>query len=105
MIIDLSNYLKDKRLILSGEESGSSIRQMLDLDSIDKTNKSVIIKIPDNIFCMTTSFFIGLFGPSVIKLGKYRFNYKYKFVCNEMIYNTIKDGINRLLNKNILGGI
>lgn len=99
MIIDLSNYLKNNIQMLVGRELGSSIREILDLDSIDKNNEIVIIKIPDNIFCMTSSFFIGLFGPSIIKLDKYRFMYKYKFECNKMIYETIEDGINRSLNK------
>lgn len=99
MNINLYDYLDINKHVLVGKVFGSNIRKILDLNTIDKNNEIVIVQIPESILFMTTSFFIGLFGPSVVKLNKYGFKNKYNFVCNKMIYEVIEDGISRSLNK------
>lgn len=83
--------------VLSGRKEGKEFRDKIDLDNIDKNSDVVNVIFPDDIISLNSSFFLGLFGPSVRYLGKEKFEQKYTFTCPDFIINSINDGIERAL--------
>lgn len=99
LTIDLSKYSNETK-VFSGKDFGMKVRKELDLDGLDSTDTKVIINIPNDIISLNSSFFLGLFGPSVRKLNKYGFKYKYIFNYNDdlILEVSIENGIERALN-------
>lgn len=64
--VDLSKF---NGPVYAGRARGESARQALKLDAADEGNQVVEVTIPDTTYTVTSSFFLGLFGPSVIKAG------------------------------------
>jgi hypothetical protein len=97
MTIDLSKFKNAKSRVLSGREEGKKVRSKLKLDQLDKSAEKVTILIPSEIISLNSSFFLGLFGPSVRNLGEIGFEQKYIFSCSDVIMRSVKDGITRAL--------
>lgn len=77
IVIDFSKY---NGPVYTGRERGARLRQELALDSVDESGVSVEVSIPDNTYTVTSSFFLGLFGPSVVRAGsKDKFYRQYHF--------------------------
>ena len=55
--------------VYCGRERSQEYRLALDLDALDKTHDKAIVHIPDNTYTVSSSFFLGLFGKSVITAG------------------------------------
>jgi len=51
----------------------------LGLDSVDTTATLIDVFIPEDTLAVTSSFFLGLFGPSVRRLGEEGFRNVFKF--------------------------
>lgn len=83
--------------ILSGRDCGEDFRRKFGLDAEDLKPSIVSVRIPDEIVSMNTSFFLGLFGPSVRLLTPEGFLKKYKFVCDEVHMSTIHEGMARAI--------
>jgi len=64
--IDLAKY---NGPVYTGRERGQQLRESLALDQSDSEGAEVNVVIPDTTYTVTSSFFLGLFGPSVIKCG------------------------------------
>ena len=103
--IDLKNYIDSKK-VLAGRTNGENIRQKINLEKIEKENEKIEIIIPNGVFSFNSSYFLGMFGESVKKLGKEKFEEKYQFnTNNESIKMNIKDGIDEALNNvDVFGG-
>lgn len=97
MEINLNKYKNANSKVLSGRKEGKNVRDRLSLDTIDNTLEVVKVIFPEDIISLNSSFFLGLFGPSVRQLGKEKFEEKYKFECPQFIVNSINDGIERAL--------
>lgn len=97
MEIDLNNFKNPNSRVLSGRKEGLKVREKLNLDSIDKNEQKVTVIIPDDIISLNSSFFLGLFGPSVRLLNEFSFKNKYEFLCPDFIQSSIEDGIERAL--------
>ena len=90
--------------VLSGREYGKDLRATHNLDKVDQTNEIVNIVIPDRIYSVNASFFLGLFGPSVRALTEDGFRKRYLFQCDDIIRDNIEDGIQRAVKEsNVLG--
>lgn len=90
----------DTILIVSGRQLGIDQRNKLKLDQIDKDQKKYNIIIPKNIISLNPSFFLGLFGESIRKLGNQEnFLSKYNFSAGESIMMSVYDGIRDALNQ------
>ncbi len=77
LVIDFSKY---NGPVYTGRERGARLRAELALDSVDESGKAVQVSIPENTYTVTSSFFLGLFGPSVVKAGsKDKFYNQYHF--------------------------
>ncbi len=86
--------------LLSGRDSGLATRKRFQVSRMDRSPGVVTIIIPDEVFSMNTSFFLGLFGDSVRALGEEAFRAKYHFVCDEEIHRpTIERGIEKALKE------
>jgi hypothetical protein len=98
--INLTNYIPSTSIILTGRDSGEELRSKLELDKIEDEIAVINITIPDRIVSFNSSYFLGLFTPSVKKYKtKEEFLKKYNFKCDKWILKDIDDGINEALRK------
>ncbi len=103
MKIDLGKCLVKGNKVFSGREFGEKVRRDLNLERLDNTNEKIEIIIPEDTFSLNASFFLGAFGPSVRNLGANKFKEKYIFKCEDIIKESIDDGIERALkSSNVL---
>ena len=68
--IDITEHIKNRKSIkaLSGRDLGKNQRQNLRIDDVlnsAKENEKIVIRIPDNIYSASSSFFLGMFGDIV----------------------------------------
>ena len=97
--IDLQQYRVQNSKILFGRDFGAQVRNKLKLDEIDKTEEQVTIIIPNDIWSLNSSYFIGMFEKSILLLGEEKFRKKYLFQCsNNYILENINQGIDDILN-------
>jgi hypothetical protein len=76
--------------VLSGRESGEIDRKSFGLDFLDEqfiggSDMAVHVIIPQEVYSVNSSYFLGLFGPSVRALGEKEFNRRYLFECTDVI--------------------
>lgn len=97
--IDLSRYGGP---VLMGREKGARIRGQLALDRADVEAVHVVVMVPDRTLSINSSFFLGLFGPSIRKAGsKDAFLRKFEFRAPPHIKNNVVDkNIERALFEN-----
>jgi hypothetical protein len=55
--------------IYTGRQRGEGIRAALGLDDVDSSDVAVDVIIPADAYAISSSFFLGLFGPSVKRAG------------------------------------
>lgn len=66
--------------VYTGRARGQLLREELKLDELDAKQVDVDVAIPDSTYTISSSFFLGLFGPSVIRAGsKDAFYKRYRF--------------------------
>lgn len=75
--------------ILSGKVPGQEQRELLGLDKIDVSEDTVVVRIPVKV--VTSSFCLGMFGHSVLKLGLDGFLRKYHFEASPTVIETIRE--------------
>jgi len=97
MTLDLNEVRqpRDSRF-LSGRPSGELARRHFNLDRLD-TDKVEIndVQIPEDVYAMNLSFFLGMFGPSIRKWGKDGFREHYTFPAKDVHRRIIEEGISR----------
>lgn len=76
---------------LSGKVNGINKRNALDLDRADAAEARVRLVLEAEF--ATSSYFLGLFTPSVKKYGESRFWEHYQIDARENVYGTAKDAI------------
>ena len=104
LTIDLKQYIQNKK-VLSGRDNGVNLRKKLEIDKKENDNDEIKIIIPQDVFALNSSYFLGWLGKSVRDLGKENFEKKYHFACNEIVKLNIEDGINDALNNvDVFGG-
>lgn len=83
---------------LSGHERGFAAREHFALDRADVEAEPVFIRVPENIYLLTPSFFQGMFSQSVQALGnsRERFLNHYRFDAPSVIMRQIDQGIARV---------
>lgn len=83
--------------VFSGRARGEKARNRFDLDSTPDDQKFIVL-IPESVYTVTSSYFLGLFGPSVRKLGsRDAFLGHFEFRAPEHILNKLDDWITRAL--------
>lgn len=72
--------------VYSGRDRGVALRQRYALDDKEDKADLVDIVIPASAYTVSSSFFLGLFGPSVQKCGSVdNFERKYRFRAPEFL--------------------
>jgi hypothetical protein len=77
-IVDFSNL---EGPVYTGRDRGEALRKQLHIEEFDDDNASVNVIIPASTYTVSSSFFLGMFGPSVRKLGSLELFWK-KFQFN-----------------------
>ena len=77
MLIDFAKY---NGPVYTGRSRGARLRAELKLDALEQAGSQFEVSIPENTYTVSSSFFLGLFGPSVVKAGsKDEFYKKFNF--------------------------
>lgn len=66
LTIDLSSVSGP---VYSGRVRGEALREKYALDAKEDVVDAINVIIPDNAYTISSSFFLGLFGPSIQKCG------------------------------------
>lgn len=91
-VVDLAEFTSPGVRVYAGRDRGREVRAAAGLADADDRGESVLVKIPMDLFSLTTSFFLGMFAESVRKLGEGLFLERYKFE-GPGIETVIRDGI------------
>jgi hypothetical protein len=81
--------------VFSGQPRGKHARQLFELDTLDREDGTVTINIPPDTYSIGPSFLLGLFGPSIVRLGKPGFYAKYKFPWNSILLDSLNETVAR----------
>ncbi len=98
-IIDFESFRSTSSKVFSGRDRGNLIRKELKLEALVEENEKITIIVPSDIYSINTSFFLGLFGTIVRKLGEKIFREKFMFSCLDTIFDDINEGIDRALKE------
>lgn len=91
-LVDLGQWQSRDVRVFAGRERGSEVRQAANLEELDQSDEEVEVRIPDNTFAVNSSFFLGMFGDSIRRLGEAVFRTHYRFTGKD-IARTIESGI------------
>ena len=99
-LIDLEEYRTPGVSVFSGRPRGVKVRQHVKLAELDK-KESIHIRIsaPEDVYTITSSFLLGMLGPSVRRFGRDAFLNRFAFV-GPFNQKVIEDVIREALNRN-----
>lgn len=84
--------------VYTGRSRGEHLRLELQLDKLDAAGVPVEVDIPEGTYTISSSFFLGLFGPSILKAGsKDAFFAHYKFKTPAFLQSVIDGYVSRAL--------
>ena len=84
--------------VFTGRDRGLTVRSTLRLDEQDELPNPVEVIIPETIYTISSSFFLGMFAPSIQKFNsKNEFLKKYVFTVPKKFEATIDRCIARVL--------
>jgi hypothetical protein len=77
--------------VYTGRDRGEALRVKFEMDKLDKQAEVVEVVIPDSTYTVSSSFFLGLFGPSVRICGSVgEFKAKFRFKAPEFLLPVIE---------------
>src|SRR5438445_13599666 len=79
-IIDLANYRTPDVRVFAGRDRGAKVREAATVDQFDSADEDVEVRVPEDVFSINSSFFLGMFGPSIRLLKEEEFRRRYRFV-------------------------
>lgn len=95
MMIDFS---KLGMPVFTGRQRGKDARKKLGLDSMPE-GEACSVLVPDDVYTITSSYFLGLFGPSVRSLGRDEFLDRFDFQAPPHISDKLDDFVVRALRE------
>jgi hypothetical protein len=99
LVLDLEKWRGAKgNRVLAGREYGQSARKEAKLDDLDALDRDVVVSVPSDFIAVSSSFFRGMFGDSIRRLGESVFRRRYKFV-GKSIDRVKEDGIRDALRE------
>lgn len=94
-VIDLAKY---NGPVYTGRARGELLRESLHLDAMDAEGTPVRVLVPTETYTVSSSFFLGLFGPSVVKAGsKEAFYNRYNFQAPSFLKEVMDGYVARAL--------
>lgn len=97
--LDLTPYCQNDSIVLSGRPQGVEARKHFSLDQLDASNDDAVVVVPQRVISFNGSFFLGLFAPSIKRLGVVKFEDKYRFNCRPELAADIDRGKREALNE------
>ena len=95
-VIDLSTVRASGSRVYSGQPRGKAARQHFRVDQLDRDSDVVAtVLIPPDTYSIGPSFLLGLFEPSIVRLGKEGFYKKYKFPWDEILLDSLHETVER----------
>jgi len=93
--INLERCTKGGRIHnLAGKNWGESVRKAFGVDRLDQLPGPIPVIVPEHVYAISPSFFLGLFSRSLRSLGgREPFLAHYPFVCTREIMVQIEEGI------------
>ena len=86
--------------VYTGRPRGEGLRKKYGLDEIDTSPTSVDVLIPESTYSLSSSFFLGMFGESVVRAGtRDRFFQKYHFSASPIVSTVIESCVSRALQE------
>lgn len=86
--------------VYTGRDRGEQLRQTFHLDESDLAENEIDVIIPSSTYSISSSFFLGLFGPSVVRAGnRDSFYKKYKFQSSEFLHGIVDKYVERALQE------
>lgn len=86
--------------VYTGRDRGERLRQHFKLDEIDLAQEAVRVVIPADTYSISSSFFLGMFGPSVVNAGSREAFYgRYSFETDDFLKEVIDGHIQRALQE------
>jgi len=95
--IDLSHYHAQGTIVLSGRPKGAALRDTLNLDKLEQGGEQIQVVVPEEVVSLNSSFFSGLFGPSVQRMGEDQFRQIYLFKGHSSLQEDVDAGIKEAL--------
>lgn len=81
--------------IFSGRSEGKDVRERLRIDEYDNDSEQYIVEIPNDTTSFNPSFFLGLFFPSIKKMGSLElFLHKYNITLSNFSDEDARRSIN-----------
>lgn len=93
VVVDFQKQgFKDR--VFSGWRRGKLARKEFEVDKLDNLEVKVNVVIPEDLYCLTKSFFLGMFGPTLKAMkSKLEFKEKYNLVGPAHILEEIDEYI------------
>jgi hypothetical protein len=92
------DFRKIGGLVYTGRDRGERLRTEFKLDELDRAAGLVEVSIPDEAYTISSSFFLGMFGPSVVRAGsKENFYAHYNFKLPQFLQEVIDGYVARAL--------
>lgn len=86
--------------VYTGRQRGEGLRAKYKLDDLDKEQVFVEVQIPQDTYSISSSFFLGFFGESVVYASsKDSFFGKYRFVTSDMFKTVLEGYVARALQE------
>lgn len=96
--LDLAAYRSPEVRVFAGRERGQRVREAAQLDKLERKYATIEVHIPEDVYSVNSSFFLGMFGDSIRELGEAAFREKYRFT-GKSIDRVLEDGISEALRK------
>jgi hypothetical protein len=104
--INLAEVRKSLSRVFSGQPRGKDARRHFQLDKLEQEADVIAVTIPQETYSISTSFLLGLFEPTIMKLGKEKFFEKYSFPWPRLLLDSVDETVDRVLKtSSVLGKI
>lgn len=81
-----------------GRANGKKARDKLEIDKLDLLESRIKVVVPDITYSINSSYFLGLFGPSVVAFGSQEaFFDHYVFAATDVVMESIRRHADRAL--------
>ena len=87
--------------VFSGRPRGEEVRRQLGLSNLDASGERATIRIPDDVYTMNMSFFLGLCGESVVRYGPAEFARHYMFEGPQVLLRDLPEYISQAVKESI----
>lgn len=79
-LLDLAKYQSEGAKIFAGRDRGAFVRSASGIAEFEKSHDDELeVRVPEETYAVTSSFFLALFGATIRTLGEEEFRRRVKF--------------------------